>query len=98
MVNMNHHVKDMCLANVIMGVKIIRPSNELGLSQTYYIDKILEKFNKSDSNVVRTPIDVNLHLSTNGGERRIPVGVFLYNMEFNVLNELITTLKWDCRY
>ena len=68
MVNMNHHMKDMCLADVIMGVKITRPSNELGLSQTYYIDKILEKFNKSDSNVARTPTDINLHLSTNGGK------------------------------
>ena len=53
MVNMNHHMKNMGLADVILGVKITRISDELALSQTYYIDKIIEKFNKSNSNVTK---------------------------------------------
>ena len=53
--NMNHHMKNMGLADVILRVKITRISDKLVLSHTYYIGKILEKFNKSDSNVARTP-------------------------------------------
>ena len=34
-------------------------------SNQHYIDKILVKFNKFDTNVARTLIDVNLHLSKN---------------------------------
>ena len=32
------------------------------------MDKILNKFSKDDSGVVRTPLDVNLHMSKNKGE------------------------------
>ena len=32
------------------------------------MDKILEKFNKNDSGVARTPLDNSLHLSKNRGE------------------------------
>ena len=32
------------------------------------MDKILEKFNKDDSGVVRTPLDNSLHQSKNKGE------------------------------
>ena len=32
------------------------------------MDKILEKFNKDDNAIVRTPIDTNHHLSKNKGE------------------------------
>ena len=55
--------------------------------KTHYIDKILEKFNKSDSNVIRTPIDVNLHLSKNGKEN---ISQLKYSVisEFDVLDEL----------
>ena len=60
--------KDMGLVDVILGVKIKRMSNGLILSQSHYVDKILEKFNKNDSSVARTPLDISLHLSKNKGE------------------------------
>ena len=68
MLNSKFDMKDMGLADVILGVKITRTSDGIALSQTHYIDKILAKFNKSDTNVARTPVDVNLHLSKNGGK------------------------------
>ena len=68
MLNSKFDIKDMGLVDVILGVKISRTSNGLILSQAHYIDKILEKFNKSDTNTVRTPVDMNLHLSKNTGE------------------------------
>ncbi|KAH9698737.1 hypothetical protein KPL71_024118 [Citrus sinensis] len=50
-------MKDMGLANVILGIKISRASNGLILSQTHYVDKILEKFNKDDNIMSKTPLD-----------------------------------------
>jgi hypothetical protein len=61
-------MKDMGLADVILGVKITRAENGLTLSQTHYVDKILEKFNSDDSSIARTPIDTSHHLSKNRGE------------------------------
>ena len=68
MLNSKFDMKDMGLADVILGVKITRTSDGLALSQTHYVDKILEQFNQSDTGIARTPVDVSLHLSKNGGE------------------------------
>ncbi|KAJ9552036.1 hypothetical protein OSB04_016081 [Centaurea solstitialis] len=56
------------LANVILGIKITRTENGLVLSQTHYMDKILEKFNQGDTSIARTPIDTSQHLSKNRGD------------------------------
>ena len=63
--NSKFDIKDTGLADVILGVTITRTSDGLALSREHYIDKILEKFNKSNSNVARALVDVNLHLSKN---------------------------------
>ena len=63
MLNSKFDTKDMGLADVILGIKISRNTNGLVLSQSHYVDKILEKFNKSDTSVARTPVDLTLHLS-----------------------------------
>lgn len=68
MLNSRFDMKDMGLADVILGIKIKRTSNELILSQSHYVDKILGKFDKDNSGVARTPVDVTLHLSKNKGE------------------------------
>ena len=39
-------MKDMGLADVILGIKITKISNRLILSQSHYVDKIFKKFNK----------------------------------------------------
>ena len=66
--NFRFDMKDMGSANVILGIKITRTTNGLILDQSHYVDKILEKFNKDDNINVRTPIDINHHLSKNKGE------------------------------
>ncbi|RVW13910.1 Retrovirus-related Pol polyprotein from transposon TNT 1-94 [Vitis vinifera] len=68
MLNSRFDMKDMGLADVILGIKIKRTSNKLILSQSHYVDKILGKFDKDNSGVARTPVDVTLHLSKNKGE------------------------------
>ena len=68
MLSTRFDMKDMGLADVILGVKILRTSDRLVLSQTQSVDKILNKFSKDDSSVARTPLDVNLHMSKNKGK------------------------------
>ena len=56
-------MKDLGVADVILGVNILKTSNGITLSQTHYIQKVLEKFKYLNFNRSKTPIDVNLHLS-----------------------------------
>ena len=62
------NLKDFGVADVILGMKISRKSDELVLSQSHYVKKVLEKFKKYDDSPVRTPVDVNLHLTKNKGQ------------------------------
>ena len=39
-------LKDMGIANIILGMKITKASEGYALSQSHYIEKILDKFNK----------------------------------------------------
>ena len=58
MLNSRFDMKDMGLADVILGKKILRTSYEVVLSQSHYVDNILEKFDKDNSRIARTPLDV----------------------------------------
>ena len=68
-------MKDMCLADVILEVKILRTSDGLILSQSHYMDKIREKFIKNNSDISKTLEDTNLHLSKDKEN-----GVFNWNI------------------
>ena len=59
------NMKDLGVADVIIGIKISRTSGGLILSQSHYIEKLLDKFDKDESNIARTQVDINLHLSEN---------------------------------
>ncbi|GJW55156.1 zinc finger, CCHC-type containing protein [Tanacetum coccineum] len=79
-------MKDMGLADVILGIKIIRTHNELVLCQAHYVEKILNTHNARDFGLARTPIDTNIHLSKNRGvdvaqlEYSRIIGMFMYLM------------------
>ena len=60
-------MKDLRVPDMILGIKISRTSEGYILSQTHYVEKILEKYNKGDLNVARTIVDLTLHLSKNTG-------------------------------
>ena len=66
--NSRFDMKDMGPFNVILGIKLIRILDGLILSQSHYVDNILEKFDNDNSRIARTPVDVTLHLSTNKEE------------------------------
>ena len=68
LLNSKFDMKDMSFADVILSIKITRTSSGIVLSQSHYVEKILEKFGKSNTSVSRTPVDVSLHLTKNNGD------------------------------
>ncbi|GJT14034.1 retrovirus-related pol polyprotein from transposon TNT 1-94 [Tanacetum coccineum] len=52
-------MKDMSLADVILGIKIIRTHNGPVLNQAHYVDKNLNTHNVGDSGLAITPIDTS---------------------------------------
>ena len=61
-------MKDLGIADIILGIKISRTSDGIILSQSHYIEKILENFNKYNIILNKTPVDINLHLAKNEGD------------------------------
>ena len=61
-------MKDIGVADVILGIKISRTPQGLVLSQSHYVDKILKKYTKHEIVIAKTPIDGSLHLSKNNGD------------------------------
>lgn len=68
MLTSRFEMKDMGLADVILGIKIIITPQGISLSQSHYVEKILQKYNKYDQSPVRTPVDPSHHLFKNKGE------------------------------
>ena len=57
--------KNMALSDMILGIKIVRTTDGLMLSQSHYVDNILRKFDKYNYGIARTLVDKILHLSKN---------------------------------
>ncbi|GKB81914.1 hypothetical protein Tco_0948809 [Tanacetum coccineum] len=55
-------------ADVILGIRIKHESNEILVSQSYYIKKALKKFNYFDCTPVGTPMDTSEKLMPNNGQ------------------------------
>ncbi|GKB44446.1 zinc finger, CCHC-type containing protein [Tanacetum coccineum] len=60
-------IKDMREADVILGIRIKLESNRITISQTYYIENVLKKFN-FDSTPVSTPMGTSEKLMPNNGQ------------------------------
>ncbi|KAD4585972.1 hypothetical protein E3N88_23573 [Mikania micrantha] len=88
-------MKDMGLADVILGIKINRTQHGLVLSQSHYVNKILEKFNEGDTSVAQTPVDTTQHLSKNRGEG---VAQLEYSRTIGSLMYLMTCTRPDLAY
>ncbi|GKB91212.1 zinc finger, CCHC-type containing protein [Tanacetum coccineum] len=61
-------MKDMGEADVIFGIRIKHESNVIAISQSYYIEKVLKKFNYFDCIPVSTPMDTSEKLMPNNGQ------------------------------
>ena len=55
-------IQNMGVSDVILGIRIIRNSEGLKLSQSHYVEKILQRCCKRDFNQVKTPIDNSVTL------------------------------------
>ena len=64
----NFDMKDLGMADLILNTKIIRSTNRIEMSQSHYVDKILNKFNYSNIQPVFTPFDPSIYLKKNLGE------------------------------
>lgn len=92
MLNPKFNVKDLGLVDVILRIKITRIFEGLILSQSHYVDKILENFNKDDSGITKILIDVNLYLIKN---RRESVSQLEYS---RVIGSLMYLMSWTRPY
>ncbi|GKA66189.1 zinc finger, CCHC-type containing protein, partial [Tanacetum coccineum] len=61
-------MNDMGEAEVILGIRIKHESNEIAISQSHYIEKVLKKFNYFDCTPVSTPMDTREKLMPNNGQ------------------------------
>ena len=95
MLNSRFDMKDMRLGDVILGIKIKRTLEGLILSQSHYVDNILRKFEKDNSGIAKTPVDVTLHLSKNKGES---VSQVEYSRVIGSLMHLMSCTKPDIAY
>ena len=61
-------MKDLEVADVILGIRIHRNPQGLTLSQSHYIKNILKKFKYMEFGIAKTPLDVSFTLQKNEGE------------------------------
>ncbi|KAF3662699.1 hypothetical protein FXO37_12317 [Capsicum annuum] len=61
-------MKDLGVADVILGIRIHRTPQRLALSQSHYIKKVLDKFKYMEFGIAKTPLDVSFALQKNEGE------------------------------
>ena len=68
MLSSRFDMKDLGLADVILGVKILKTSEGYVLSQSHYVAKILEKFKQHNITVAKSPVDMNQNWVKNTGD------------------------------
>ncbi|KAL0328062.1 UNVERIFIED_CONTAM: hypothetical protein Scaly_2238800 [Sesamum calycinum] len=52
-------------ADVILGIKLIRSTDGIAISQSHYVEKIIEKFGYQNSRIAKTPYDSSVALFEN---------------------------------
>ncbi|KAL1334219.1 hypothetical protein AAHE18_11G161500 [Arachis hypogaea] len=57
----------MGVADIILGIKIVRDGHNLGLSPSHYIEKILKNFDEFEGYSVSTPFDPSIKFVPNTG-------------------------------
>jgi len=53
---------------MILGIKLLQKNNQISLSQTHFIDSLLNKFGLENANPVMTPLDPNVNLDNDETE------------------------------
>ena len=95
MLNSRFDMKYMGPANVILGIKLIRASYRLILSQSHYVDNILGTFYKDNFGIAIILVDVTLHLFKN---KRESVSQVEYSIVIGSLMYLMSCTRLDIAY
>ena len=66
-------MKDLGVADLILGVRIIKNPQGLALYQSHYIEKLLDKSKYLNFNVVKTPIYLSCTFKKNEGQSDSPL-------------------------
>ncbi|KAL2232001.1 UNVERIFIED_CONTAM: Retrovirus-related Pol polyprotein from transposon TNT 1-94 [Sesamum indicum] len=81
-------MKDMGEANVILGIKLTRTTDEIAISQSHYVEKIIEKFGYQNSRIAKTPYDPSVALFKNES------GVSVAQLRFAAVLEGYSDASW----
>ncbi|GJT25703.1 retrovirus-related pol polyprotein from transposon TNT 1-94 [Tanacetum coccineum] len=82
----NFKMKDLGEVDTILGVRVRRANNQISLSQSHYINKILTKFRHLDIKECNTPFDTSVKLEVNSSravaqlEYASAIGSLMYAM------------------
>ena len=63
----NFDMKDLRVADVILGIKIKRTPDGINLSQSHYVDKMIKRFKESAIKENTNPFFSHIHLRKNTG-------------------------------
>ena len=67
MLSNNFDMKDLGVADVILGIKIIRTPDGISLSQSHYVDKMIERFKNHEIKENTNSLLPHIHLRKNTG-------------------------------
>ncbi|KAL2235247.1 UNVERIFIED_CONTAM: Retrovirus-related Pol polyprotein from transposon TNT 1-94 [Sesamum indicum] len=81
-------MKDMGEANVILGIKLTRSTDGITISQSHYVEKIIEKFGYQNSRIAKTPYDPSVALFKNES------GVSVAQLRFPAVLEGYSNASW----
>ncbi|KAK9100306.1 hypothetical protein Scep_023736 [Stephania cephalantha] len=95
MLNSSFDMKDLGLADVILGIQIKRNNEGYILTQSHYVEKILKRFNQFDCKPAPTPFDANYHLKKNSKES---VCQLEYSQVIGSLMYLMNSTRPDIAY
>ncbi|KAL0392503.1 UNVERIFIED_CONTAM: Retrovirus-related Pol polyprotein from transposon TNT 1-94 [Sesamum radiatum] len=89
-------MKDMGEADVILGIKLIRSTDGIAISQSHYVEKIIEKFGYQNSRIAKTPYDSSVALFKN--ESGVSVAQLRYSQIIGSLQYLANGTRPDISF
>ncbi|KAL0318497.1 UNVERIFIED_CONTAM: hypothetical protein Sangu_2005900 [Sesamum angustifolium] len=89
-------MKDMGEVDVILGIKLIRSTDGITISQSHYVEKIIEKFGYQNSRIAKTPYDSSVALFKN--ESGVSVAQLRYSQIIGSLQYLANGMRPDISF
>ncbi|KAL0376635.1 UNVERIFIED_CONTAM: hypothetical protein Scaly_0781100 [Sesamum calycinum] len=83
-------------ADVILGIKLIRSTDGIAISQSHYVEKIIEKFGYQNSRIAKTPYDSSVALFKN--ESGVSVAQLRYSQIIGSLQYLANGTRPDISF